>query len=88
MKPLIDKFLRKACKRYKLSASYVAQKDMYMIHKDGKVVYAFYGYNFTALPMRQRFFEILPMMKVGLNNNLGEKYYEQSFRPKHGQSIC
>ncbi len=83
----IVKFVKDACRKYGLSANYLQEKDLYMLHLRGMIVYAIYGPKFYNIPRGHRMAEILPILKVGLTNNLGEKYDHQVYTKRFGIKI-
>lgn len=89
MKAEVVKFVLEVCKRFGLNANYLQEDDLYFIHKNGRAIQAFTTWQFYSIPKRCRMDEFLPLLKVGLNNNLGEKYYEQTFfNLRFGKKLC
>lgn len=81
MKNEIRLWCLKVCKRYNFQAIYFPLKDMYSIRFKGKGIQNFTSKTFYMLPKRHRESMLLPLMKVGLNLNAGEKklnLYQQS----------
>lgn len=73
MKPDIVAFLKESCTRLRLSANYVARKDMYVVHKRGYAIQNFTTVQFYQIPKKERIQMFLAILQRGLTHNLGEK---------------
>lgn len=89
MKAEVVKELKLACQKLRLNCNYLVDTDIYFIHKNGRAITGFTAWQFYGSPKRLRMDELLPLLKVGLANNLGEKYKDQVFSYlKYGKKIC
>lgn len=89
MKQDIVRFLLKMHTRYGLNAFYVPDVDVYCVHRRGRAVQNFSTSQFYDLPkwVRARMFN--PLVKVGMNQNMGESYRDQLLiNDKQGIYIC
>ena len=85
MKNEIKQWIIKIAKKYNFSAIYFPLKDMYSIRFKGRGIQNFTSKTFYNLPKRFRESMMLPLMRVGLNLNAGEKklnLYQQSLGKK------
>lgn len=88
MKVEIVNFIRKAIKRYGISAYYTPKYNMYVLHLDGRAIQNFSENNFYEIPKMERMKMLEPLIKVGLNSNLSNKNHNQIIGPyKTGHKI-
>ena len=88
MKAEIKNWIIKVAKRYNFSAIYFPLKDMYSIRFKGRGIQNFTSKTFYMLPKRHRESMMLPLLKVGLSQNFGEKKLRDSlFQQKIGKRI-
>ena len=78
MKNEIKQWIIKICKKYNFEAIYFPAKDMYSIRFKGKGIQNFTSKTFYNLPKKHREGMMLPLMKVGLNLNFGERKLRDS----------
>lgn len=89
MKADIVRFLREMHRKYGLNALYIPENDVYCIHRKGRAVQNFTSSQFYDFPKGYREQMYKPLVKVGLAQNLGEKYKEQFIlNTKQGIKIC
>lgn len=80
MRSEIIRFIQKVKKRYKgTEAIYIPENDTYSIRYRGMGVQNFDTNRFYQIPRAHRMKMILPLIKVGLNHNFGEKYKNQLY---------
>ena len=79
MKNEIVKFIKHACKRYKLNANYIPTDDVWVIHKEGRAVQNFTTDQFYQIPKRARLSMFEPLVRIGLAKNLNQARHEQFF---------
>lgn len=77
MNPGIKKWIIKVCKKHKLGAFYLPDRDVYMIHFKGKALQGFTSSVFYQIPKVAREESILPILKRGLMLNMNEKSRDQ-----------
>jgi len=70
----IVKWLRKVNLKYGTEALYFPDDDVYSIRFRGRAVQNFTSTIFYQIPKRQRFNEIRNIIKLGLENNVGERH--------------
>lgn len=88
MKQEVVDYVVRVCKRLGLNANYLADDDLYFIHKNGRAIQGFTTWQFYSIPKRAREQEFLPLLKIGLANNLAERYHDQVFmRLKYGKKL-
>lgn len=82
-------FLKRVCPRYGLSANYIADSDVYVVHKRGFAIHNFTTKMFYDMPRRARERMFRPLIKRGLAHNLGEKSVRESLvtRTQFGRRI-
>ena len=73
MSPDIRNWLIKICKKYGLSSFYLPDRDVYMVHFAGRALQGFNSQVFYQIPKDAREKMFIPLMKLGLNNNIDEK---------------
>lgn len=73
MNPSIRRWCEKVCKRQGLSAFYLPLKDTYMIHFKGRALQGFNTQVFYQMPPDAREKGLIPILKLGLNNNIDER---------------
>lgn len=91
MKGEIVRFLRKACKRWKMQAIWIPDErgGTYFVHKNGRAIQTFVEADFYQLPKRYRMFMYGPLIHAGLEHNLGERTKEGLFgKYKFGKTIA
>jgi hypothetical protein len=89
MKQEIVSFLKEACKKFRMNAYYMISSDTYIVILNGRAVSGFTTKQFYQIPKIVRMQEFLPLIKVGLAHNLGEKYRDQLYMPRHlGKKIA
>jgi hypothetical protein len=59
--------------KYNLETIYFPDNDVYSIRLKGKGIQNFNSTNFFSLPRRARESQILALIRVGLNHNIGEE---------------
>lgn len=80
----IINFFEKWCKKYRLSLNYLSGRDTYFLHLEGRALITFTTPQFYQVPKMARARQILPLIKKGLAQNLGEaSMYEQIFMNRH-----
>lgn len=88
MKNEIVRYIKGVCEKYGFSAFYYPESDIYCVHYKGRAIQNFNSMQFRELPPQARNPMWLPLMKVGLNNNLAESAKNQIFiNRKHGITI-
>ena len=87
MHPEIIKWIKDACKRYKMTALWQPETDVYLLLKNGRAVQGFNSDTFYQLPKRRRMNDIEGLIMRGLMLNSGEKYYQQLQMPRNGKKI-
>lgn len=88
-------FVLEACKRshIPLSLNFYppnAQKDkfgIFSVHLNGRSVLNFTNHNFYDIPKAKRFKEFLPLIKIGLSQNLGESSLKEQIEIPRRQGI-
>lgn len=89
MKAEIVRYLKKVCKKYGFSAYYLPDNDTYVVHFRGRAIQNFNSQQYRELGPTYRTTMWLPLLRVGLNHNLGESYKAQMFKSqKRGKAIC
>ena len=69
MNSQIVAWCKKVCKKYGMSSFYIPNKDLYMIHFQGKAIQGFNSFVFYEQPKEYREKQLLPILKLGLMNN-------------------
>lgn len=69
--------------KYGIEAIYLPHKDLYCLRYKGKGLQNFNTKNFYQLPQRHRENMILPLLKVGLVHNLGEKIKDRIYQQRN-----
>lgn len=88
MKSDIISWIKKVSVKHKLSAIYYPENDVYALDRKGRAVQNFTSKTFYDIPKLARERMLNPLIKVGMNQNLGEKIKEQILVPrKHGIAI-
>lgn len=88
MKSEIRTFIKHMCDKYGFEAIYFPAKDLYSIRYKGRGIQNFNSKNFYTLPKRHRENMLRPLMKVGLNLNVGEKRLQNLiYQQKIGKKI-
>ena len=88
MKADIIRWIKKMAPKHKLSAIYYPDSDAYCIDRKGRAVQNFNTKSFYEIPKLGRERMLNPLIKVGLNQNLGEKNRDQFIVDrKHGIRI-
>ena len=88
MLPNIKTWIIKVCKKYGYSSFYLPTKDIYMIHFKGRALQGFNSQVFYDMPKDAREKGLVPIMKLGLNNNIDEKNRDNLFtKRKLGKHI-
>lgn len=89
MKKEIVDFIVKACKRYKMTAVYYPDNDVYALRKNGRAVQNFTTSIFYDLPKQVRMSQYLPLINRGLMRNSGERSIRDNLYPtsKMGKKI-
>lgn len=89
MRVAIKKFIKKMNLKYGLETYYLPADDVYCMTKKGRAVHNFDTQRFFTIPKRERENMFRPLIKVGLNHNLGEKHRDQIYHlRKIGQKIA
>lgn len=71
-----------------MEAYYIPDGDVYVLTKKGRAVQNFNTTQFFSIPPKIRMKEYMPLIKAGLNHNLGEAMKDQIFLPrKYGVKI-
>jgi len=78
MKADIISFVNKMKDKYGFEAIYIPQKDLYSLRYKGRGIQNFNSKSFYTLPKRHRENMLLPILKVGLRINSGEKALKDS----------
>lgn len=60
-------------KKYGIHAYYQPKNNIYVLHYFGKAIQNFSEENFYEIPPFERMRMLEPLMKVGMNTNLGNK---------------
>ena len=81
----IVKWLRKVNLKYGTEALYFPDDDVYSIRFRGRAVQNFTSTIFYQLPKRHRFNMIKDIIKLGLNNNVGERHLTNQLNLDSGQ---
>lgn len=71
--PSITRWIIKMCQKYKLSAFYLPDRDVYLIHFKGKALQGFNSQVFYQIPKDAREKQLIPLLKRGLMLNIEEK---------------
>lgn len=79
MKAEIVRYLKGVCKKYGFGAYYYPDKDVYVVHYKGRAIQNFNSQQFRDVPPKVRNQMWLPLLKLGLNNNLAEHVKNQVF---------
>lgn len=88
MKADIVRFIRSIAPKYKLGAIYYPETDTYALDRKGRAVQNFTSKTFYEIPKLGRTRMFAPLIRVGMNQNLGEKIKEQVLiNRKHGIKI-
>lgn len=88
MRSEIIRFIKKACRRYRINAFYIPDGDIYCLHKNGYPVQNFTSAMFHDIPVGARFAMLQPLLKIGVNYNLAERMYRQMENTQqYGQRI-
>ena len=74
-------WIKKICKKYQLSANFIFDGDIWVIHKDGFAVQNFTTEQFFQIPKRARENMYGPLVRIGLANNLGANHKDQMVIP-------
>lgn len=90
MRQEIIRFLQDICAELDLSANYVVDKNMYVLHKRGFAIQNFNADQFYQVPPSARKRLIIGILKRGLTHNLGEKNTKEklSINSQVGIRIC
>jgi hypothetical protein len=90
MRQEIIRFLKDICAEFGLSANYIAQKNMYILHKRGFAIQNFTADQFYQIPHPARRTLIIGILKRGLTHNLGEKQIKEklNINSQVGIRIC
>jgi hypothetical protein len=70
--PLIVKWIKKICKRYRLSSFYIPRKDVYMLHFKGRSLQGFTEHVFFQMDPSYRERQLIGILKRGLMLNINE----------------
>ena len=73
MLPDIKNWVKRICKKHGFSAFYLPKSDTYLIHFKGRALQGFNTQVFYQMPKDAREKGLIPIMKLGLNNNIDEK---------------
>lgn len=65
-----------------MSSFYLPDRDVYMIHFKGKALQGFTSSVFYQIPMVAREKQLIPILKLGLRNNIDEKNRDQLYTKK------
>ena len=88
MNPSIRRWCEKICKKHGLSAFYLPKRDTYLIHFKGRALQGFDSEVFYQIPPDAREKGLIPILKLGLNNNIDEKNRDNLFtKRKLGKHI-
>lgn len=88
MRKEILKFVHEAKRRYGIQCFYIADGDVWCLHKNGYAVQNFTTDIFHQIPPVERMRMLLPLMTIGINHNLGERTYQQvEHLQQYGQRI-
>ena len=82
MSPYIRRWCERVCKKLGLSAFYLPDRDVYMLHFKGRALQGFNSQVFWQIPPDAREKMLTPIMKLGLNNNIDEKNRDNLFTKK------
>jgi hypothetical protein len=82
MNPFIFRWTKRICKKYGLSAFYLPHKDTYLIHFKGKALQGFNTEVFWQMPPDAREKGLIPILKLGLNNNINENNRQNLYTKK------
>jgi hypothetical protein len=82
MNPYIKNWTKRICKKLGLSAFYLPNKDVFMLHFKGRALQGFNSQVFWQIPPDAREKMLTPIMKLGLNNNIDEKNRDNLFTKK------
>jgi hypothetical protein len=87
--PAIRRWIEKVCKKQGLSAFYLPRKDTYLIHFKGRALQGFNTEVFYQMPPDAREKGLVPILKLGLNNNIDESNRNNLYTKKRlGKIIC
>jgi hypothetical protein len=86
MKSDILKFLKKAHQSLGIEAHYYPDTDVYVVSKNGKGVQNFTTRTFYMQPKGFRFYEWRALIKLGLNQNMGERSVREQINVDMGQA--
>lgn len=88
MRSEILKFVRAACKKYRINAFYIPDGDIYCLHKNGHPIQNFTSSMFHDIPVATRLAMLQPLLKIGVNYNMGNlSNYQMEYTQKYGQRI-
>lgn len=73
-------FIQKAHEKLGINAYYIPDGDIYVVTKNGKAVQNFTSYHFYQIPKYFRLREWRAMIKIGLNQNMGEKTVQEQIK--------
>lgn len=79
MKNEICVWIRKVAPKYKLSALYYPENDVYALDRKGRAIQTFNSKTFFEIPKLGRERMLNPLIRLGLNHNLGESIKDQVF---------
>ena len=82
MNPYIRRWCERVCKKLGLSSFYLPHKDIFMIHYAGRALQGFNSQVFWQIPPDAREKGLVPILKLGLNNNIDEKNRDNLFTKK------
>lgn len=86
--PEIARWVKRVCKKYKLSSFYIPYKDVYMIHFKGKALQGFTSKIFYQIPKDAREQSLTAILKRGLMLNINEKSAQQLYTKRRlGRTI-
>lgn len=77
--PSITRWIIKMCIKYKLSAFYMPDRDVYLIHFKGKAIQGFTSSVFYQIPKDAREKQFMPLLKRGLMLNINENHKGQLY---------
>jgi hypothetical protein len=82
MNPFIRRWCEKVCKKLGLSSFYFPKYNVYIIHFKGRALQGFTHDIFWQIPPDARERGLIPIMKLGLNNNIDEKNRDNLYTKK------